>query len=313
MDRLEKLLFGIERTARILEVGPSHNPVAPKAAGWQSFVLDHASQADLREKFRTFDVKHDRIEPVDFVWTGGTIHDAVPVDQHGTFDACIASHVLEHLPDPVGFFHSLDRLLAADGVVSLALPDKRFCFDYFRPLTLAPAWIEAFEHKSTRHSRRTVLEFAAYMTSNADQYAWGQLDKMEVRLRGEIEPAKRNADAAGQLDFEAYVDCHAWCFTPSSFELLLLELGTLGLIGFRIAKLFPTEGCEFIVSLRKGRDDHGAGLERRRLALLKATVDELGDQNRRMKKRFKPRIMYRTYYKVGHIVKSAARKVLSFK
>jgi SAM-dependent methyltransferase len=313
MDRLEKLLFGIERTARILEVGPSHNPVAPKAAGWRSFVLDHATQDDLKEKYRAHDVQHDRIEPVDFVWTGGPIDGAVPAGEHGTFDACIASHVLEHVPDPIGFFRSLDRLLTANGVVSLALPDKRFCFDYFRQLTLAPAWIEAYERKSARHSRRTVLESAAYSMSNADRYAWGQMDKMQVRLRGELELAKTNADAAGLSDSDPYVDCHAWCFTPSSFELLLLELGALGMIEFRIAKLFPTDGCEFIVSLRKGRDKYGAAVQPRRLELLKVMVDELGDQHRRMNKRFKPRAVYRGIRKLGRIVKAAARTVVPSK
>ena len=233
MDRLEKLLFGIERTARILEVGPSHNPVAPKAAGWQSFVLDHATQADLKEIYREHGVALDRIEPVDFVWAGGAIHDAVPATQHGTFDACIASHVLEHLPDPLGFFASLDHLLTVDGMVSLALPDKRFCFDYFRPLTLAPAWIEAFEHKSTRHSRRTFSNLRlSDVKRRANTHGANSTRCGFVCVATSRTSEERDADAAGRSDSAPYVDCHAWCFTPSSFELLILELGALGLIEF---------------------------------------------------------------------------------
>jgi SAM-dependent methyltransferase len=309
MDRLEKLLFEIDRSARILEVGPSYNPVAPKADGWRSFVLDHAAQDELREVYRRHGVAHERVEPVDFVWTGGPIHNAVPATYHGIFDACIASHVLEHLPDPIGFFHSVNRLLAADGVLSLAIPDKRYCFDYFRPLTLTPAWIEAFEQKATRHSRRAVFECDAYNMRNGDLSAWGRVNLMRPRLRGGLAPAKAAADAAGQLDTDAYVDCHAWCFTPSSFELLMLELSALGLIGFRIAKLFPTDGCEFIVSLRRGRDVAVAEVETRRLELLKAMVDELGDQGRNMRRRL-PQIVYRGYYKLGRMVRSAAQAIL---
>jgi methyltransferase family protein len=306
MDRLEKLLLGIERTARILEVGPSHNPVAPKGAGWQTFVLDYATQVALKEKYRSHNVAHDRIEPVDFVWTGGSVHDAVPAGQHGTFDACIASHVLEHMPNPIGFFESLNCLLTADGVVSLAIPDKRFCFDYFRPLTLAPAWIEAFEQKSTRHSRRSVLESGAYHISNGDLVSWGQFERMHPHLRGEINPAKLQAEAAGLSDSELYVDCHAWCFTPSSFELLLLELGALGLIDFRIANLFPTDGCEFVVSLRKGRDHHEIDIQSRRLALLKAMVEELGDQDKDMNRWFTTRLVQRAFRKIGRLMKPAS-------
>jgi SAM-dependent methyltransferase len=313
MDRLEKLLFGIDRTARILEVGPSHNPVAPKAAGWQSFVLDHASQEELREKYRGHDVAHDRIEPVNFVWSGGPIHDAVPAGEHGSFDACIASHVLEHLPNPIGFFQSLERLLKADGVVSLAVPDKRYCFDYFRPLTLAPAWIEAFEHKSSRHSRRSILEYAAYAMVNRGQSSWGQFEKMQERLLGELNPAKSQADAAGNSDFEAYVDCHAWCFTPASFQLLLLELGVFGLVSFRIAKLFPTDGCEFIVSLRKGHNNLGTDVQPRRLALLKGMVEELGDQDKGTKSWFPTRMAQRAIRKIGRLMKLAPETTSRFK
>ncbi len=198
-------------------------------------------------------------------------------------------------------------------MASLAIPDKRFCFDYFRPLTLAPAWIEAFEQKATRHSRRNVLEFAAYHMANGSQYSWGQLDKMQILLRGELASAKKAADAAGPSDSTPYVDCHAWCFTPSSFELLILELGALDLIDFHIVKQFPTSGCEFIVLLRKGRDQHGPGMQSRRLELLKAMVDELGDQDRLMNKRFKPRIVYRGIHKLGRMAKSAARTILPVK
>jgi SAM-dependent methyltransferase len=313
MDRLEKLLFGIERTARILEFGASHNPTAPKQDGWHSFVIDYATQEGLKEIYREQGVALDRIEPVDFVWSGGAIHDAIPASQHGSFDVCIASHVLEHVPDPISFFQSLDRLLAANGVASLALPDKRFCFDYFRPLTLAPAWIEAFERKSTRHSRRTLLEASAYQMANGEKIAWGQLEEPRIRLTGQIEAAKRDADAADLTESAPYIDRHAWCFTPSSFELLMLELGSLGLIGFHINRIFPTDGHEFFVSLRKGGGEHVSDIEKRRLELLKAMIDELGDQGRRMKKRFTPRIVRRSLHKAGRIVKSAARMVLPLK
>jgi SAM-dependent methyltransferase len=309
MDRLEKLLFGIERTARILELGPSYNPVAPKQGGWHSSVVDYTTQDGLKEKYREHGVALDRIEPVDFVWAGGAIHDAVPASQHGSFDACIASHVLEHLPDPISFFQSLNRLLNEDGVVSLALPDKRFCFDYFRPLTLAPAWIEAFEHKLTRHARRTLLESSAYQMSNGEKNAWGQFDGTRISLAGRTETAERDARASGLAESAPYVDCHAWCFTPASFELLILEVGILDLIGFHIKRLFPTEGHEFFVSLRKGREQFGPDVQLKRLELLKATVDDLGDQDRRMKKWFKPRIAHRGIRKLGRIVKAAARNV----
>src|SRR4051812_1854717 len=49
--RNARLLEGVERNAPLIEIGPSFNPVAPKSAGWQVTIVDHASQADLVAKY----------------------------------------------------------------------------------------------------------------------------------------------------------------------------------------------------------------------------------------------------------------------
>jgi SAM-dependent methyltransferase len=271
LNRIDKLLRHVDRSMRVLEIGPSYSPTAPKAAGWQSFVLDHASQAELREKYASLGVPT--------VWHDGPIETAVPEHMHGSFDACIASHVIEHVPDPISLFHSLDRLLAADGVVSLAVPDKRFCFDFFRPLTLTPAWIEAFERKATRHSKRALRECQAYMAHNGELVAWGNEAEIALRLVADITAMKHVVDAVEPPDLSPYVDCHAWCFTPSSFELLFLELAALGLVNFRISDSFPTVGCEFFVTLRKGQPELAVPAQDRRLQLLRAIAGELAEQD----------------------------------
>ena len=117
MSRAETLLAPLDRSARIIEIGPSYNPIAPKAAGWNTSTLDHTTRASLVEKYRGHPgVDVDRIEEVDFVWTSGSVADAVPSDLHGTFDAFIASHVIEHTTDLVGFL---------DAAATLARPERR--------------------------------------------------------------------------------------------------------------------------------------------------------------------------------------------
>jgi SAM-dependent methyltransferase len=203
---------------------------------------------------------------------------------HGTFDACITSHVIEHVPNPIGLFQSLDRLLTPNGVLPFAVPDKRYCFDFFRPITLAPAWIEALERKATRHSRRTLLEYWAYNSGDGDLSTWGQEPTpLQLRLHYEMGTAKANSDAAGTSDESAYVDCHTWMLTPSSYELLFLELGALGLLDFRIERIFPTAGHEFFVTMRKGKLNLSAQeVQSRRLELMRAIVDEQAEQANRM-------------------------------
>lgn len=87
-DRISLLLEGLRPTDRLIEIGPSFNPVAPKSAGWQVTVVDHASQAGLVEKYiGNPHVDVSRIESVDVVWQGGPLEAAVPAAEHGSYAA----------------------------------------------------------------------------------------------------------------------------------------------------------------------------------------------------------------------------------
>ena len=65
----------------LLEIGPSYNPIVAKADGWQTTVVDHATQADLIAKYTALGVGTvDQIEPVDFIWQGGSLTALLPTD-----------------------------------------------------------------------------------------------------------------------------------------------------------------------------------------------------------------------------------------
>ena len=94
LTRTEILLSSVPRSTRIIEIGPGSNPIAPKSEGWNSASLDHLNREGLMEKYKAHpEIDVSRIEPVDFVWTGGALSDAVPAQQHGTFDLpCQSCH-----------------------------------------------------------------------------------------------------------------------------------------------------------------------------------------------------------------------------
>jgi len=252
MDRVAKLLSTSQRSSRILEVGPCHAPIAPKAAGWNSFVIDHATQPELRAKFRGLGVNVEGIEPVDFVWTGGGMDEAVPATFHGTFDTVIASHVIEHMPDFVGFFKAAAKLLKPSGTVALALPDKRFCFDFFRPLSMTGEMIEAHLLRLSRHARHTAFNHIAHIVSGDSDVAWGQHRVKQFAFLNPLKDATRALRKWTDDPDEPYKDYHAWQFTPASFELLFLELGLVGMLDWHVVTIFPTEGSEFIALLAPG-------------------------------------------------------------
>lgn len=133
MIREDKLLRHVVRNGKGMEIGPSHRPTAPKKAGYDVDIIDHLTREELVNKYRHHGVDIDAIEEVDYVWRGEKYAWLTGKTKH--YDWIIASHVIEHTPDLIGFLKECDSILKDDGVVSLAIPDKRFCFDHFRPIT----------------------------------------------------------------------------------------------------------------------------------------------------------------------------------
>ena len=146
MSRSEKLLSIVDPSMRVIELGPSHSPLAPKAEGWNVSVVDHGARDELVEKYRIHPVDVSRIEEVDVIWTSGPLDAAFPPDALGTYDAIIASHVLEHIPDLIGAFRSFERLLvrnrSGDGRAT-------------RQALLLRLLQVSFEHRRSPRGRRT--------------------------------------------------------------------------------------------------------------------------------------------------------------
>ena len=278
--RSRRLLAGLSAADRLIEIGPSYNPVASKATGWKTVVVDHGSRAELVAKYSTApEAATEQIEDVDVVWRGGPLERGFPPGDAGTFSALIASHVLEHVPDPIAFFQSAATLLhPVRGSIRLALPDKRLCFDFFRPAATTGRVLAAHRGDGVRHSYADLFDHVAYLTRLGGRAAWAWEPLAAIALDHTLEQARGNAEA-GTAATAGYVDCHAWQFTPASFELLVLELGALGAIDWRIDWLESQPAMEFLVSLSRPRQTFATleALQARRLELLRRTILETRD------------------------------------
>jgi len=73
------------------------------------------------------------------------------------------------------------------------------------------------------------------------------------------------------VDEDQYVDIHVWCFVPHSFRLMIHDLFNLRFIPFKEVSFYPTDGCEFYVTL--GR--HGKGIDKPRMEMLRIIESEL--------------------------------------
>lgn len=275
MSREQLIRQHFTRGMRLLEIGPSYNPVVPKADGWQTTVIDHASQTDLMIKYAAV-ATANQIEAVDHIWQDGPLADLLPAEQHGTFDGLVASHVGEHFPDLIGFLKNAAALVTPDGLMALALPDKRVCFDFFQPLTTTGDLVAAHLEGRTRHRCRTYFNQSAYYVTRNKTVGWsrsGETAPFELALP--LSHAQFSYDAGDESPASEYRDTHAWAFTPKSFELLILELNLLGYTDWSIRASEPALGIEFYVWLeRKKLTMPEADVNPLRMSLLQAIVRE---------------------------------------
>ena len=247
VDRKTRVLSRVRPGSKVIEIGGSYSPMAPRSAGFDTFTLDHAPHDELVDYYRKFGVPTDTIEPVDFVCTDGNFDAAVPPEHLGTFDVCISSHNLEHYPNPIRSLQAISRLLTPDGVASFAIPDRRGCFDFFRPLTTAGSWLESYLTGATRHRLQTIFDMEAYVVALDGVPTWHQtLPLQSFSFAGKsLQQSYEEIRSLGPQ----YRDAHNSVFTPSSFQLLIREIQALGLVDLFPVKIDSNSEVEFYVDL----------------------------------------------------------------
>lgn len=246
MSREELIRSLFEKSSRGLEIGPSYNPIAARRLGYQVDVLDHATADELRSKYKNEpNVDCDLIEDVDYVWSDRSLSETVGAV--GIYDYILASHVIEHTPDIIGFLKECSLLLKPSGRLVLAVPDMRRCFDAFRPLTSLGGVLQAHTERRIRHSAATACDHVAYMAALDGRAGWGLGDEGDLRSAHSLEFAKFVYNRA--LTTTDYHDFHAWVFTPTSFRLLVSDLYAIGAIDLGEVSFQTTNAFEFITVL----------------------------------------------------------------
>ena len=271
-NRRKKVLSEVDPLGLGLEIGPSHNPIAPKCDGFNVKILDHLDQHGLREKYSKHNVDIEKIEEVDYVWSGESLEELVGKVE--VFDWIIASHVIEHVPDLIKFIQQCEKLLKLGGKLSLVIPDKRYCFDYFNPTTLTGELLDAYLQNHIKPSPGKIFDHFINAATCSGQIAWDKDSSGSMGLLHTASQAKELYERS--INSNEYIDVHSWRFTPESFRLIISDLRLLKLINFSILKEYETVGCEFYVTLSNGLVNSG-NLLNNRIVLLGAIKQGLSE------------------------------------
>lgn len=263
MIRTELLRSLIDTAGTGLEMGPSYNPLLPKAQGFRVEVADYLDADQLRRKYKgNTGVDPKNIELVDHVLDESRSL-SEQIGRRECYDYIVASHVIEHMPDMLGFLQSCETLLKPDGVLLLAVPDRRHCFDVLQPLASTGMILQANLEGRRKPTAGALFDDRAYNVLRGGEIGWMPEDGRPLSFAASLGAAKSDyrAAAAGLL---GYVDVHVWRFVPSSFRLILHDLAEIEEIRLREKYFHDSVGNEFYVTL--SASGPGCGVERLTLA-----------------------------------------------
>lgn len=241
---------------RGIEVGALNRPIVTRADG-DILYADHLPTEGLRKKYAEHpNINHNGfadLVPVSIVTGRGILSDVVGAEDK--FDYIIASHVLEHIADPIGWLGGCTKILKESGIIFLALPDRRFTFDRLRADTTTGELLANYHSRAGFPTPSQVFEY------NARSIYCGPDDVRRIWKGEPINPAGLDTSRlreALRLEFDVacnstYLDCHCSTFTPHSFSKILYELILLDIISVEVVTIEPTreKEAEFFAVLRK--------------------------------------------------------------
>lgn len=211
---------------------------------------DHLSTEGLKSKYKQDQsVDQSRIVEVDLISPSGEFADAL---NGQTVDFIIASHVVEHVPNPIHWLQKLFEILSPGGFLFLVIPDKRFTFDYQRPLTTFGVMLQSYLLDKNIPSVSDVFDHysSAVMVDGAKIWS-GPLGAGDLTPLTSQKNAFKYAQEVHQDN--VYHDVHVSVFTPLSFFSIVERLIHTELLMSEVASFRDTDmnDIEFFVSLRK--------------------------------------------------------------
>jgi SAM-dependent methyltransferase len=265
LDRRERVLAGLDLGGLGLEIGGGPWPLVASDPALTVRSLDYLDREGLIAKYEAMGVDPSGVRPIDYVWSGERYLDLVGDTR---FDWIVASHVIEHVPDLLGFMNQCAEILKPGGTLTLIVPDRRCAFDYFRMPAGLGAVIDAHLEGRRRSSPGTTAEFALYMAELDGREIWNADDRGRLAFRHPSWLARALYDRAAAGE---HSDIHAWVFTPNSFRLIVEDLHLLGLGRLRERSFHAPDTHEFFIQLSP--DGAGPGVER--LELCRLALDDL--------------------------------------
>jgi len=145
-----------------IEVGALNHPLAVPDVARVKYV-DRMAVPDLRRHYP--ELASESLVEVDIIDNGEYLETVAEASQ----DFVIANHFIEHCQDPIFTIKNLLRVLKRDGILYLAVPDKRYSFDRDRPVTPFAHLLRDFEEGPEQSKREHYEEWIRIVVGETDE------------------------------------------------------------------------------------------------------------------------------------------------
>lgn len=237
----QEMLKALTPIRPVLEIGPYDRPMVQGEGVSYFDVLD---QESLTAKAADNPRRTGTVPFIEFV---SPVGDMSVINRK--FKAACSSHAVEHQPDLIKHLTDVGNILEPGGLYFLAVPDKRYCFDHYAPLSTVADVIGARGRKV--HTLENVIIGRALHTHNDCLRHWAG-DHEAPFLKMNTTARIRNAIKLYEASNGDYIDVHAWRFTPDSFHSITSQLYELGMSPLKPLQVYetPEKRVEFIAILQ---------------------------------------------------------------
>lgn len=211
-----------------LEIGPLHSPL-PLPAGARVRYVDHLDLKELRA--HNPDVPSSDIVAPDILADGHRL----PTVPDASVDFVAASHVIEHLHNPIAALLEWRRVLRPGGKLLLFVPDGRYTFDRGRPFTSLDHLLWDYVNDGTDLKQLSDLSHVAECS----------LNQRKLTIEAALELAARVVRGTYDTHF------HVWSY--DSFSAQLGQLRARHRLPFTVASSVADEALEMCFLLTANR------------------------------------------------------------
>jgi SAM-dependent methyltransferase len=216
-----------------LEIGALHQPLTMPSHAHARYV-DRMTSSELRREYPEL-AAWDLVD-VDVVDDGETLATVPPESQ----DFIVANHFLEHTENPIGTIETHLGKLKPGGVLFYAVPDKRYTFDFRRPVTPIEHMVEDYENGPEGSRNQHYREWAGLVIDE---------ESPSVGTAEQAASPEWVEEKAKALEDAGYsIHMHVW--TQAEFLGLMLACRERFGEGFDI-EATARSAIEYIVVLRK--------------------------------------------------------------